>query len=259
MLRPIDLAKGASAGVFGAISFLRGGRSLHPNGLAFAARVEIDPEPPGIRSAPLLHRPRTLEGVVRLSRSVGLPEGLPDIYGLALRIHDAHGRGRSQDLMLTTGGENALARHLPFLFARGYAGRTMSTALPYRVGARQWVFLARVEDDPRHTNGLHALADVARAAREGALAFTLSLAPALGGPPVRLGRIAVGEPLAREEERELRFSIENTGGGIEPSGPLNALRPPSYRASQAARRLEITRGSRSERRAERNGRVTTPR
>jgi hypothetical protein len=247
-LAPLDLAKSASAGIFGAVSVLRGGRSLHPNGMAFRARIEIDPEPPGLRSSPLLHRARTLTGVVRLSRSLGLPEALPDIYGLALRVEDAHGRGRHQDLMFTTGGENALARHVPFLFARGFAGRTLSTVLPYRIGARRWVFLARAEEagDP-----LRTLAEATRAAGRGALAFELSVAPVLGGAPRRLGRVVLEEALPREEEGALAFTIDHAGGGIEPVGAINALRPAAYRASQAARRLERPRASGSERRAER--------
>jgi hypothetical protein len=251
MLRPLDLAKAASAGIFGAVSVLRRGRSLHPNGLAFRCEVQLDPEGPGVRAAALLRRQRTLRGIMRVSRSVGLPETLPDIYGLALRIQDAHGSGRHQDLLFTTGGESAVARHIPFLFARGYRGRTLSTVLPYRIGEQQFVFLARLEDSPRLAGRVRTLEDAGLAARDGALAFELFLAPVLGGRPVRLGRIVAGETLEREEEHDLRFTIDRTGGGIEPAGAINALRPVTYRASQAARVLERPRASGSERRAER--------
>jgi hypothetical protein len=251
MLHPLDVAKAASAGIFGAVSVLRRGRSLHPNGVAFRAEVQFDPEAPGIRSSPLLRRPRTLRGVMRVSRSVGLPEALPDIYGLGLRILDAHGAGRHQDLLFTTGGENAVARHIPFLFARGYRGRTMSTVLPYRIGGQQWVFLARLEESRNLPGRVRTLGDVGVAARDGLLAFELLLAPALGGTPIRLGRVVADEVLEREEEHDLRFSIDRTGGGIEPAGPINALRPVTYRASQAARVLERPRGTRAERKAER--------
>jgi hypothetical protein len=225
-----QVAEGVVATVFGAVSVIRGGRSLHTRGRAFRVRVLVEPEPPGLRGVPLFARPRELEGVVRLSRSIGLPESLPDLYGAALRIRDAHGRGEHQDLMFVTGGEGAVARHL-LSFTRDYGGRTLSTVLPYRIGGRLWVFLLRAEAK----DGLGTLDDVTRAAREGRLAFRLAIAPGGGGRPVRLARIEVGEPLDEHAEWELRFDTAHAGGGIEPAGFPNNLRPAAYHASQAAR------------------------
>jgi hypothetical protein len=245
----LKAADAIAAGAFGAVSALRGGRSLHPNGLAFHATLDIEPAPPGFRSAPLLRRPQAVPAIIRLSRSLGLPEGMPDIYGAAIRVPDAYGAGRHQDLMLVTGGENAFARHV-FSPARGYAGRTMSTILPYRIGDRSWVFLLRAEDDSRSPGRLHSLADVAAAAKERTLAFELSLAPALGGAPVHIGHLRLDRPLAADEEHSLKFNPANCGGGIEPATWLNRLRPDSYRASQAARPLETPHDSGAERRGE---------
>jgi hypothetical protein len=242
-------ADAIAAGAFGAVSTLRGGRSLHPRGLAFHATLDIEPAPPGFRSARLLRRPHATRAIVRLSRSLGLPEGMPDIYGAAIRIPDAYGPGRDQDLMLVTGGENAAARHI-FTFARGYEGRTMSTILPYRIGERNWVFLLRAEPDPRLPGRLHSLEAVAEAAKKRTLSFALSLAPVFGGSPVHVGNLRLEQPLTAEEEHGLKFNPAHCGGGIEPATWLNRLRPDSYRASQSARPLETPRGSSPEQRGE---------
>jgi hypothetical protein len=247
---PLDVAKAVSAATFGAVSVLRGGRSLHPNGMAFEAAFEVDPQRPGLEGVPLFRRRRTLRALVRLSRGAGVPEPFPDVYGLGLRILDAHGSDRHQDLLFATGSAHALGRHL-LLPARGWSGRTMSTILPYRVGARRCVLLARADPEPRHPGGLHALADVARATAERTLTISLDVAPMVAGRPLRLGRVLVEDPLSHEAEHELRFSIDNTGGRIAPIGRLNALRPDTYRASQVARHREWPRSSAAERRAER--------
>jgi hypothetical protein len=69
---------------------------------------------------------------VRESRSVGLPEGLPDIHGLAVRVTNPD--GTPGDLLLATTGWGRLTRFV-LTVSRTTYGRPMTTLLPYRTDA----------------------------------------------------------------------------------------------------------------------------
>lgn len=66
--------------------------------------------------------------VVRLSRAVGLPDGLPDIHGLALRILGPDGPA---DLLFANTGTRRLTR-FALTASRHPRARPMTTLLPYR-------------------------------------------------------------------------------------------------------------------------------
>ncbi len=66
---------------------------------------------------------------VRLSRSVGMPRQLPDIYGLAVRV--PVGDGPHGDLLLATTGTGTVTRFL-LRPAFGYDRARYSTLFPYR-------------------------------------------------------------------------------------------------------------------------------
>jgi hypothetical protein len=69
--------------------------------------------------------------VVRLSRAIGLPDGVPDIHGLAMRVH---GAGAGGDVLLASTGWSRLGRFV--LTFGGHAGaRPLSTLLPYRTAS----------------------------------------------------------------------------------------------------------------------------
>ena len=78
---------------------LRGARAFHPRGRAYTAQVRIDADrapdgfPTGVR-----------EAIVRFSRGVGLPDAVPDILGIAVRLVDAAGPRVHQDLLMATSG-----------------------------------------------------------------------------------------------------------------------------------------------------------
>lgn len=102
-------------------------KPLHPRGEVCRGRVvrSGSAEPTGV---PWLDEPGEDDVLVRLSRSVGLPQGWPDLYGLALRVPvepSAYG-----DLLLATTGWRPVTRHL--LVPRRSAERPMTTLLPYR-------------------------------------------------------------------------------------------------------------------------------
>lgn len=72
--------------------------------------------------------PGTDDVVVRLSRAVGLPDALPDIHGLALRIATDDGPA---DLLLASTGWSRLGRFV-FTASRRAHVRPLTTLLPYR-------------------------------------------------------------------------------------------------------------------------------
>src|SRR4051812_32261877 len=112
---PLSLGAGA---LFGAISVVRRARSLHPDGLAFAATFR----------SPLLGDG---EGVVRFSRGAGLPRPLPGGLGIALG-------GGGQGGVVARSGPAPGARHL-LVPAGHFARRTFSSVLPFEVGGRTLV------------------------------------------------------------------------------------------------------------------------
>lgn len=65
--------------------------------------------------------------VVRLSRAVGLPESLPDIHGLALRVPTSGAHG---DVLFASTGWSRLGRFV-LTFARQRGTRPLTTLLPY--------------------------------------------------------------------------------------------------------------------------------
>lgn len=120
----------ALGAVFGAVGRLRTtGRPLHPKGVSIRATVHRYGAGE-IFGSPLLDESGTDEAVVRFSRSVGLPDTLPDIPGIAVRIAAPE---HSTDLLLTTSGTGVVGR---FLFlprrSRLIAAHPYSTVLPYR-------------------------------------------------------------------------------------------------------------------------------
>src|SRR3954467_15651678 len=119
-------------------STLRSARIFHPEGIAQRVTVTIRPtsQDPDANElgAPLLDRPGTYDGVVRFSRGASLPEPLPDVLGLAIRIRDAHDPGSDQDILVASSLEPPLGRQL-LLPTVGFRGTTLSSVLPYRLGS----------------------------------------------------------------------------------------------------------------------------
>jgi hypothetical protein len=163
--------------------------------------------------------------LVRISRGGGLPEAVPDVRGCAIRVVDAHGPGRDQDLLLASSLSRPVGRHV-LMPGRDFGGAFYSSLLPYDVGGRRLVFGAAVAGRAGTT-----LDEVERSVARGPLRIHLLAASPLGRwegvAEVTLERLA-------HEAGDLRFNPWVTGGGIEPVGMLQALRDPAYRASQAS-------------------------
>ena len=223
------IAQRAVGSLFGAISALRGARSLHPDGVVFEATFSVASANRHVRDAPLFAQPGSHPAVVRLSRSVGLPQPLPDIHGLTVRLVDAHGPGRHQDFPLATSGNGALLHHL-LLPTPGFFSLSYSSVLLYRIGPDVRL-VGATASGPRPAEGSD-FDQLLRGVRAGDTRFELAVAPLLGRwKPV--GRLTLGEQIPEAEGERIRFNPWNTGGGIRPMGPFMGLRAGAYRGSQA--------------------------
>lgn len=219
------------ATLFGALTRARGARFFHPRGTGYHAEVFITPAERST-GAPFLDQTGSYRAVVRFSRGAGIPDPLPDVLGLAIKIIDAHGPGRDQDLLLVTSASPPFGRHL-LVPATGFLGRRFSSVLPYLVGRRIRLFGAAPGTPPVHDGGT-ALAEVHVAARSGELRFDLTMAGEVEGWH-RIGELLIGPPLGDEEAEALRFNPWHTGPGIVPLGLLQSLRASAYRGSQRHR------------------------
>jgi hypothetical protein len=202
-------AVGRAAGtLFAGISKLRGAKSLHPKGVTHAATLTLRgaPDAPGFLGEEGEH-----PALVRFSRSIGLPETLPDLLGVAIRLTDVHGPGRHQDFLLVTSLDIPVLHHI-FVPVYSRQARPYSSSLPYEdeAGTKFLVGLLPTGDPQR---------------------FELAIASVLGRFKA-VGDLRVGEALPDDYEG-VHFNPFNTGGRIEPTSWLNRLRDYAYPRSQA--------------------------
>jgi hypothetical protein len=206
---------------------MRGARVLHPSGVGFAARLEIT----GAEHAEgsILSEREVHPAIVRLSRGAGLPGALPDVLGVALRLVDARGPGRHQDLLFASSAQSPGARHALLPGIRGFFDQFFSTLLPYRVdGAIRMIGLCPTNGGPSPRD-LGRVAGIARGRR-----YLLCVA-GLGDPWRTVGELEIGERLPDEVIEPMRFSPWNTGADLRPLGPLMGFRDAAYAGSQRGR------------------------
>jgi hypothetical protein len=174
--------------------------------------------------------PAVHPGVVRFSRSLGLPELSPDILGMAIRLEDAHGPERPQDLLLVTSGDGAVIHHL---FAPGVVlrpavlerARLSGEGSAFLVGARL------APGSPRPEGNGSEFADLDAAASTGRLRYDIGVAPVNGrltqSPP---SRSASGCPTTSTHSTSTRGT--RAAACIRP-GPINAIPRPRLPAVAA--------------------------
>ena len=224
----------ATAWAFAGLSRLRHRRrSLHPPGIAFRARTEIAPAGVPLGAA-LFDEPGVFDGVVRFSRGIGLPQPLPDLCGIAVRLRDAHGPGRPQDLLMTTSSARPVLQHLLLPARRGFFGQGLSTVLPFRIGGRSRVIGLLPATVPVAAEGTDLEQAAATAAR-GDLRYALCVSDAPLGRWRRVGAVHVGAPLPADEAEALTFDPWVTSDEVRPAGWLFALRAGAYPGSQRGR------------------------
>jgi hypothetical protein len=212
LLRLASEATSLAAGTaMAALAAARRGKAVHPQGEVFRARLLVPDADAAPRGSTLLSEPAEHAAIVRFSRSLGVPRPLPDLLGLSLRVLDAYGPERHQDVLMVTSVDRPVLHHL-FVPATRPQQRPYSSSLPYAVGDRTILLGALPTDDPDR--------------------FLLAVAP-LEGRFAPVAAIEVGERLP-EVADALRFNPWNTGGGLEPAGILNRWRRRAYPMSQAA-------------------------
>lgn len=209
--------------LFRSLSRLRRKRVFHPFGVGFEALLTPLGEPTGAEVFD-----REAKALVRLSRSAGLPEALPDPCGVAFRVPDAYGPGEHQDLLLVSSAAPPGGRHT-LLPSRGFADRPYSSVLPYELRGETVMLGARALGPAPGPK----LGDL-RERETVALEFEILLA-GLTGEWRPVARLALGERLPPELTERLHLDPTNTGGGLELVGLLNKLRGPAYAASQEGR------------------------
>lgn len=184
-------------------------KPLHPRGRLRTAQVERDgcTPPTGVS---WLDEPGVDEVVVRVSRAVGLPAGLPDIHGLALRIPLAN--GAAADLLLASTGSGRVSRFV-LTGSRELEGRPLTTLLPYRTPTGPVLLLARPVA-PDH----------------------LELAVASPGGDWRPFAMLRLGPDAPDQHRISFDPVLNTLPGLEPYDWVRRLREPAYRVARRSRR-----------------------
>jgi hypothetical protein len=196
----LTLPRTAFATTLGVATALRGARVFHPYGTTRQATVTVAGG--GEWGAELLDRAAVHTGLVRLSRGAGLPQPLPDVDGLALRLPGLGVGGEPLDLLINSAWR--------YVFAPSVLAPTWSCVLPYRTGSGRQVLLG------------------ARPDRTG---FSLLAAPLLG-PWTTWGRLELGAALDGED---LCFVPTIGAPDLQPASLFRSLRAWSYEASQAGR------------------------
>lgn len=202
-----------------AASRVRGERVIHGRGRTLTGQLHVDGAV--TTGAPLLDAAGRYDVLVRVSRSAGLPLPLPDVLGLAVRVLDAHGAGRHQDLLLDSALPQPVLRRLP-LPRRDHLGALHCSLLPYDVAGRRVLLGARGADG---SATLDRLPD--------AVELDLLVASPRG-PWQRWGVVRTDGALPAPAGRQTRFNPWTTGGGIAPAGPLQSWRRRAYGASHVA-------------------------
>jgi hypothetical protein len=197
-----------TAAFWRALSALRRTRIFHPRGAAYEAVVEVAGG--AATGVALFDEAATHAATVRFSRGAGLPEPLPDIPGIAIRLRDVHGRGRHQDLLMNASVDLPLLHHVMVPAGTG----VFSSILAYDVAGTVRLFGALQND--------------------GEEGFRLAVAP-LFGRFAPIATVRLGARLPERRADALRFNPWNTGGGIRPAGLLQRLRAAAYRGSQSGR------------------------
>jgi len=213
---------------FRALSAVRGARSFHPQGFLCRGTWTVERTSALAPGAAVLRAGARHPCVVRLSRGAGLPEWLPDVFGISVRLEDAYGPGRHQDLLINSSADLPLVHHV-FLPAPRWYSQSHSTCLPYRAGAG----LVVLGLQPPRRAGPGPDLDAMRAEVARGTEYGIAVAAPLGRWE-HIGTLALFAPLG-PEAGDVSFDPWNTGGGLVPATWLNRLRREAYRQSRLGR------------------------
>ena len=218
---PVARAIGAVlSGAFAVGQRLRHPRPIHPRRVVLSGQVRWipDAEPSGI--AWIDRGPgEPVPVVARVSRSIGLPAPLPDIFGLALRVE---ANGAPADIELASTGWTVPARFALLLHRRAESAR-FGSLFPYR-GTRGPVLVGA-----RTRSGRPAATDPRELGAEDDRTWSLTLghATALGAwhPFAVVDLRADGD----QDDTGLRFdAVQRPLPGSRAYAWVRAARQPSY-------------------------------
>lgn len=204
-------------------SALRHARVFHPEGVVLEGDLEVLDD--GLAGSSLLRPGRRAPALVRFSRGIGLPDRWPDILGVAVKVPNAYGPGRDQDLLFATAAGAGPWRRL-LSPAGAYDGRPYTALLPYAVGGRRVVFGADVRIDGGSVALLPGLVEAAGDRR---------LTVTIVADERRVARVTPHDVLPQPKGDHVAFDPWHTGGGLEPAGVLNRIRKAAYPESRAGR------------------------
>lgn len=220
--RTAGLAVGLGLGAaFGAVAVLRHGRPLHPQGATLRVTVLCDGS--GRSGVPLLDQAGVSEGTMRVSRAMGLPAWLPDIYGLALRLPQAEGAdGDPADLLFASTGDSGLGRFMLLVHSE-LADGPLTTLLPVRSPAG--ALLLRLEPV--------AGSPVREVGPSLQVPDRLTLSYAVGTRPwVTVGELAVGARVEGEDDPRRHDPVLHQLPGTSQYAVVRSLREPAYAAAR---------------------------
>ena len=181
-------------------------KPLHPRGVVLAGRLVRHGSVAGSGVA-WLDEPGEDDVVVRLSRAIGLPRGLPDIHGLAIRVLTPAHAG---DLLLATTGWGRLGRFV-LVPSRDVGSRPLTTLVPYRTVVGAVVLGARAT---------------------GAGTYELSWAPYAGD-----WQAFATLHLGTERDTAVEFDpVRHQVPGLEQYSVVTRLREPAYLGARRSRR-----------------------
>ena len=116
---------------------VRRARFFHPNGILATGRIDRTADPSV--GLPIGSGRVT----VRLSKGIGIPSGLPDVGGIAIRLPGTDLAPGPWDLLLATAGTNPVARCVP-LPTLSWSRARFSTLMPYAYADRSWWLQAQL-------------------------------------------------------------------------------------------------------------------
>lgn len=227
----VDVGGLAVGGALAALAGARGGKAVHPNGVVYRGRLEVDGDPSAPQGSELLRTRGERRAIVRFSRSVGLPRPFPDLLGISLRVLDAYGSDRHHDVLVVSSIDKPVLHHV-FVPAADFQQRPYSSSLPYRAGDETFLLGVVPDRNSPRPDGKDEFDRLERASDTGRLRFGLAVAR-IGGRFRGIGSLHVEERLPPSLDA-LRYNPFNSGGGLEPVGFLNRLRDYAYPLSQAA-------------------------
>ena len=210
---------------FRGVAALRSARVFHPNGVGFTGTLErLLPEQDGL---PL----RSGEVSVRVSKGVGLPRGLPDVAGFAVRIPSSDDREPPWDLLFAGSATGPVGRMVPWP-SSSWNDAHLSSLMPLKFEGRMWWLRARLSGPILHGMDVADVRDVVVRDR-----VSFQLEHACGAGPFEPIAVVHSTALLESDRDTAAFDpVLNSPAKVRPQPEwLRNLRLSAYRNSREGR------------------------